>query len=112
MLISECGMSAHVPGFVALLTALAVLSAGCRSSVAAVEMRTSEGVQDSSVPGLRSSTAPAAVSSPADGDRGAERSSCPARCRCEVDGLLHRVDCSDRGLREVPGNLSVFTSYL
>lgn len=33
-------------------------------------------------------------------------------CRCSVDGLLHRVDCSDLGLRDPPGNLSVFTSYL
>uniref|UniRef100_A0A3B4ULW4 G-protein coupled receptors family 1 profile domain-containing protein n=1 Tax=Seriola dumerili TaxID=41447 RepID=A0A3B4ULW4_SERDU len=47
-----------------------------------------------------------------DGDRGAGRAGCPGRCRCEVDGLLHRVDCSDLGLREIPSNLSVFTSYL
>uniref|UniRef100_A0A3Q3J5Z6 G-protein coupled receptors family 1 profile domain-containing protein n=1 Tax=Monopterus albus TaxID=43700 RepID=A0A3Q3J5Z6_MONAL len=41
-----------------------------------------------------------------------QRAGCPGRCRCEVDGLLHRVDCSDLGLREIPANLSVFTSYL
>ncbi|XP_072310002.1 leucine-rich repeat-containing G-protein coupled receptor 5-like [Eucyclogobius newberryi] len=39
-------------------------------------------------------------------------SGCPGRCRCEVDGLLHRVDCSDLGLQETPSNISVFTSYL
>ncbi|XP_028305975.1 myelin regulatory factor-like protein isoform X2 [Gouania willdenowi] len=32
--------------------------------------------------------------------------------RCEVDRRQQRVDCSDRGLVHVPGNLSVFTSYL
>ncbi|CAL8324040.1 unnamed protein product [Lota lota] len=38
--------------------------------------------------------------------------SCPGRCQCEMDGLLHRLDCSDLGLSDVPANLSVFTSYL
>ncbi|XP_073336560.1 LOW QUALITY PROTEIN: leucine-rich repeat-containing G-protein coupled receptor 5-like [Pagrus major] len=75
-----------MPGCVAVLAALAVLSAGLRSSVAAVER-----------------TAAAGNSS--------EERDGPG-CRCEVDGLLHRVDCSDLGLREVPSNLSVFTSYL
>uniref|UniRef100_A0A3B5MC48 LRRNT domain-containing protein n=1 Tax=Xiphophorus couchianus TaxID=32473 RepID=A0A3B5MC48_9TELE len=42
----------------------------------------------------------------------AGHATCPGRCRCEGDGLLHRVDCSDLGLREIPSNLSVFTSYL
>uniref|UniRef100_A0A665TN45 Leucine rich repeat containing G protein-coupled receptor 5 n=1 Tax=Echeneis naucrates TaxID=173247 RepID=A0A665TN45_ECHNA len=65
-----------MPGFVALVAALAALSAGWRSSVGGLD------------------------------------GGCPGRCRCEVDGLLHRVDCSDSGLRDVPGNLSVFTSYL
>ncbi|XP_041612254.1 leucine-rich repeat-containing G-protein coupled receptor 5 [Vulpes lagopus] len=38
---------------------------------------------------------------------------CPARCQCEPDGrTLLRADCSDRGLSELPSNLSVFTSYL
>uniref|UniRef100_A0A8D2MSZ0 Leucine rich repeat containing G protein-coupled receptor 5 n=1 Tax=Zonotrichia albicollis TaxID=44394 RepID=A0A8D2MSZ0_ZONAL len=37
---------------------------------------------------------------------------CPAPCRCELDGVLLRADCSDRGLTAVPANLSVFTSYL
>ncbi|KAG8439682.1 hypothetical protein GDO86_005746 [Hymenochirus boettgeri] len=37
---------------------------------------------------------------------------CPAPCQCERDGLLVRVDCTDRGLTGLPGNLSVFTSYL
>lgn len=50
------------------------------------------------------SAAPAGDTS---GDRG-----CPGRCRCEADGQLQRVDCSDLNLREVPANLSVFTSYL
>ncbi|XP_056281413.1 leucine-rich repeat-containing G-protein coupled receptor 5-like [Pseudoliparis swirei] len=77
-----------MPGSAALLAALALLSAGFRSSA---------------TPGAESS---------GDRDRAAGRVRCPGRCRCEVSGLLHRVDCSDRGLREVPGNLSVFTSYL
>ncbi|TNN51993.1 Leucine-rich repeat-containing G-protein coupled receptor 5A [Liparis tanakae] len=77
-----------MPGSAALLAALALLSAGFRSSAAA---------------GAESS---------GDRDRAAGSARCPGRCRCEVSGLLHRVDCSDRGLREVPGNLSVFTSYL
>uniref|UniRef100_A0A8C2ZQA3 G-protein coupled receptors family 1 profile domain-containing protein n=1 Tax=Cyclopterus lumpus TaxID=8103 RepID=A0A8C2ZQA3_CYCLU len=77
-----------MPGFVALLAAFTLLSAGLRSSAAA------------------------GVESSGDGDRGAGRAGCPGRCRCAVDGLLHRVDCSDLGLREVPQNLSVFTSYL
>ncbi|XP_054595891.2 leucine-rich repeat-containing G-protein coupled receptor 5 [Nothobranchius furzeri] len=51
-------------------------------------------------------------SSEASGETQAGRTTCPDRCRCEEDGLLHRVDCSDLGLRTVPGNLSVFTSYL
>ncbi|NXC81622.1 LGR5 protein, partial [Cercotrichas coryphoeus] len=37
---------------------------------------------------------------------------CPAPCRCELDGVLLRADCSDRGLTAVPADLSVFTSYL
>uniref|UniRef100_A0A673A603 Leucine rich repeat containing G protein-coupled receptor 5 n=1 Tax=Sphaeramia orbicularis TaxID=375764 RepID=A0A673A603_9TELE len=39
---------------------------------------------------------------------GAGRAGCPERCRCEVDGLLHRVDCSDQGLREIPIQLMPF----
>ncbi|XP_051249031.1 leucine-rich repeat-containing G-protein coupled receptor 5-like isoform X2 [Dicentrarchus labrax] len=93
-----------MPGFVALVAVFAVLSAGLRSSVAAVEMQSSVAVEER--------TAAAAVESSEDGDRGAGRAGCPGRCRCEVDGLLHRVDCSDLGLREIPSNLSVFTSYL
>lgn len=101
-----------MPGFVALLAAFAVLSAGFRSSVAAVEMRSS--VEESStVPAVqRTAAAVNSVESSGEGDRGAGRAGCPGRCRCEVDGLLHRVDCSDLGLREIPSNLSVFTSYL
>ncbi|KAM4748557.1 leucine-rich repeat-containing G-protein coupled receptor 5 [Rhinophrynus dorsalis] len=39
--------------------------------------------------------------------------SCPSLCQCEQDGMmLLRVDCSDRGLTALPGNISVFTSYL
>ncbi|XP_029453040.1 leucine-rich repeat-containing G-protein coupled receptor 5 [Rhinatrema bivittatum] len=43
---------------------------------------------------------------------GRPRRGCPAACRCEDEGLLLRVDCSDLGLAELPRNLSVFTSYL
>lgn len=39
-------------------------------------------------------------------------SDCPDRCQCEVDGLLHRVDCSDLGLQSIPSNISLFASYL
>ncbi|XP_053572759.1 leucine-rich repeat-containing G-protein coupled receptor 5 [Bombina bombina] len=38
--------------------------------------------------------------------------SCPVPCHCEQDGMLLKVDCSDRGLSALPGNLSIFTSYL
>ncbi|XP_056131698.1 leucine-rich repeat-containing G-protein coupled receptor 5-like [Lampris incognitus] len=48
----------------------------------------------------------------AGGERAAGRPGCPARCRCEEDGVLHRVDCADLGLSEVPARLSVFTAYL
>ncbi|XP_038161126.1 leucine-rich repeat-containing G-protein coupled receptor 5-like [Cyprinodon tularosa] len=72
-------------GLGALLAAFAVLLAGSRSSEAGVR-RQSEAVNGSTT--------------------------CPDRCRCEGDGLLHRADCSDLGLREIPSNLSVFTSYL
>ncbi|AWO98285.1 putative leucine-rich repeat-containing G-protein coupled receptor 5 [Scophthalmus maximus] len=85
-----------MPRCVALLAALALLSSGFRSSAAGGEMPGSVAVKGSS----------------GDGDRGAGRAGCPGRCRCEVDGLLHRVDCSDLGLRDMPSNLSVFTSYL
>lgn len=102
-----------MPGFVVLLAVFALLSAGLRSSVAAVEM------QSSAVPAVErtaaaagNSSAVARVESTGDGDRGAEWAGCPGRCRCDVDGLLHRVDCSDLGLREMPSNLSVFTSFL
>ncbi|XP_068995537.1 leucine-rich repeat-containing G-protein coupled receptor 5-like isoform X1 [Embiotoca jacksoni] len=91
-----------MPGFAALLAALAVLSAGSRSYAAA---------EGSSVAGAKSPPV-VRLGSSGDGDPAAGRTSCPGRCRCEVDGLLHRVDCSDLGLREVPSNLSVFTSYL
>ncbi|KAJ7329821.1 hypothetical protein JRQ81_015995 [Phrynocephalus forsythii] len=46
------------------------------------------------------------------GPLGRRPRSCPAACHCEPDGMLWRVDCSDLGLRGVPANLSVFTSYL
>eukprot|EP00064_Thunnus_orientalis_P021235 superscaffoldBa00006318_g21392 len=115
-----------MPGFVTLLAAFAVLSVGLRSSVAGAEMQNSVAVKESSVTGVKSSAVPAVeraaagmnssaaarVETSGDGDRGAGRTGCPSRCRCEVDGLLHRVDCSDQGLREIPSNLSVFTSYL
>ncbi|XP_076578835.1 leucine-rich repeat-containing G-protein coupled receptor 5-like [Chaetodon auriga] len=109
-----------MPGFVAFLPVFAVLSAALRSSTAAVEMQTSVAVQESTaVPAVERTAAAAASSfavagaeSSEDGDGGAGRAGCPGRCWCEVDGLLHRVDCSDLGLREIPSNLSVFTSYL
>uniref|UniRef100_A0A3Q2DDM8 Leucine rich repeat containing G protein-coupled receptor 5 n=1 Tax=Cyprinodon variegatus TaxID=28743 RepID=A0A3Q2DDM8_CYPVA len=62
-------------GLGALLAAFAVLLAGSRSSEAGVR-RQSEAVNGSTT--------------------------CPDRCRCEGDGLLHRADCSDLGLREIP----------
>ncbi|KAJ3612114.1 hypothetical protein NHX12_020391 [Muraenolepis orangiensis] len=43
---------------------------------------------------------------------GAGTPGCPGLCQCEVQGLLHRLDCSDLGLSEIPANLSGFTSYL
>lgn len=75
----------------ALLTVFAVLSVGPSSSGAPGEQRGTADGTLSSEPG---------------------RTTCPDRCRCEEDGLRHRTDCSDRGLREVPNNLSVFTSFL
>ncbi|XP_037317824.2 leucine-rich repeat-containing G-protein coupled receptor 5-like [Pungitius pungitius] len=75
-----------MPRLAALLAAFALLSAGSGS------------------PG----TAQRGAGSPGTGARGAG----PAGCRGAADGPLLRVDCSDRGLREVPSNLSVFTSYL
>ncbi|XP_041833471.1 leucine-rich repeat-containing G-protein coupled receptor 5-like isoform X2 [Melanotaenia boesemani] len=105
-------------GFVAVLAAFAVLSAGLRSSAAGVEMHNYLAASESSIAGLQraaaavNSSALVRAESSADGDRAAGRTTCPSRCRCEVDGLLHRVDCSDLGLREIPSNLSVFTSYL
>ncbi|XP_059181930.1 leucine-rich repeat-containing G-protein coupled receptor 5A-like [Centropristis striata] len=94
-----------MPGFVALLAALAALSAGWRSSGSSGELQSSVAVEEQRAAGLKGS-------GDRDPDRGAGRPGCPGRCRCEVDGLLHRVDCSDQGLRGAPGNLSVFTSYL
>ncbi|XP_035003340.2 leucine-rich repeat-containing G-protein coupled receptor 5-like [Hippoglossus stenolepis] len=100
-----------MPGTVALISAFALLSAGLRSSVFGVGMLGSVAAEESPTAGA-SSTAVAGAWSSGDGDRGAGRAGCPGRCRCEVDGLLHRVDCSDLGLREIPSNLSVFTSFL
>lgn len=77
-------------GFHALLAALVLLPAGLRGSGAGVE-------------------APRGADGPADA---AGRATCPGRCRCELDGLLLRADCSDLELRAVPSDLSVFTSYL
>uniref|UniRef100_A0A3B4AUN7 G-protein coupled receptors family 1 profile domain-containing protein n=1 Tax=Periophthalmus magnuspinnatus TaxID=409849 RepID=A0A3B4AUN7_9GOBI len=54
----------------------------------------------------------AAESSRVSGTSGPGLRGCPGRCRCEVDGLLHRVDCSDLGLQRTPSNINVFTSYL
>uniref|UniRef100_A0A4W6D0U0 Leucine rich repeat containing G protein-coupled receptor 5 n=1 Tax=Lates calcarifer TaxID=8187 RepID=A0A4W6D0U0_LATCA len=75
--------------------------AGVKSSAAPAVERTAAGVNTTTVARVESS-----------GDGGAGRAGCPGHCRCEVEGLLHRVDCSDLGLREIPSNLSVFTSYL
>ena len=82
--------------FVALLAALALLSAGLGSAVSREQ----------------SSGAPRGRRGPGAADSAAGPGGCPGRCRCEPDGPLVRVDCSDRGLREVPNNLSVFTSFL
>ncbi|XP_067346856.1 leucine-rich repeat-containing G-protein coupled receptor 5-like isoform X4 [Channa argus] len=98
-----------MPGFVAVLAAFAVLSAGLSS--VAVEEGSIAGVKSSAVPALNHS-AVAHVGTSADGDKRTGQAGCPGRCRCEVDGLLHRVDCSDLGLLEIPSNLSIFTSYL
>ncbi|OCT88925.1 hypothetical protein XELAEV_18017557mg [Xenopus laevis] len=43
---------------------------------------------------------------------GKQHRSCPTPCECEQDGMLVRVDCSDRGLTGLPRNISIFTSYL
>lgn len=43
---------------------------------------------------------------------GKRQRSCPSACHCEPDGMHLKADCSDLGLRAVPANLSVFTSYL
>ncbi|XP_078129664.1 leucine-rich repeat-containing G-protein coupled receptor 5-like isoform X2 [Sander vitreus] len=107
-----------MPGFVALLAVFAALSGGSRSSVTAVEMQSSVDGEEGTTPAAAAaaaevnSSAVARVESSGDGDRRAGQAGCHGRCRCEVDGPLHRVDCSDLGLREVPSNLSVFTSYL
>ncbi|XP_053720052.1 leucine-rich repeat-containing G-protein coupled receptor 5-like [Synchiropus splendidus] len=99
----------HMQGFGTLLAALLLLSAGHSTSAALLEMQ--QVAEEAGSPSeLHSSALPRTVSSP--GDAGAGLSSCPDRCRCELDGQLHRVDCSDLGLREIPSNLSVFTSYL
>ncbi|XP_026183219.1 leucine-rich repeat-containing G-protein coupled receptor 5-like [Mastacembelus armatus] len=108
-----------MPGSVALLAMFAVLSVGVRSPLTGVQMQTSAaGVNSSAVPAVErtaagvNSSAVVGVGSSGDGGSGAGHAGCPGRCRCEVDGLLHWVDCSDLGLREIPSNLSVFTSYL
>uniref|UniRef100_A0A6I8SCC9 Leucine-rich repeat-containing G-protein-coupled receptor 5 n=1 Tax=Xenopus tropicalis TaxID=8364 RepID=A0A6I8SCC9_XENTR len=43
---------------------------------------------------------------------GKQQRSCPTPCECEQEGMLVRVDCSDRALTSLPRNLSIFTSYL
>lgn len=122
---AETFTAADMPGFGVLLAALALLSTGRRSSAAGLEVQNPAAVERGSLAPVKSSAVPAVdrttagvkssvtdVGSTGDGNKGAERFGCPGRCRCEVDGLLHRVDCSDLGLREIPSNLSVFTSYL
>lgn len=107
-------------GFVALLATVAMCSAGLRSPVAAgEEMDKNASVEVSSLlAATESSSVPLTKSSSSrqesleDRDRRTGLSGCPDRCRCEVDGLLHRVDCSDLGLQEIPVNMSVFMSYL
>ncbi|XP_014841638.1 PREDICTED: leucine-rich repeat-containing G-protein coupled receptor 5 [Poecilia mexicana] len=88
-------------GFEALLTVLAVFSVGLWSSEAGVRMQKAAAAAGNSSGDSREESS-----------RAAGHATCPGRCRCEGDGLLHRVDCSDLGLREIPSNLSVFTSYL
>lgn len=107
-------------GVVALLATVAMCSAGLRSPVAAgEEMDKNASVEVSSLlAATESSSVPLTKSSSSrqesleDRDRRTGLSGCPDRCRCEVDGLLHRVDCSDLGLQEIPVNMSVFMSYL
>uniref|UniRef100_A0A3P9NFV8 Leucine rich repeat containing G protein-coupled receptor 5 n=1 Tax=Poecilia reticulata TaxID=8081 RepID=A0A3P9NFV8_POERE len=89
-------------GFGALLAVLAVLSVGLWSSEAGVRMQKAAAAAAGNSSG----------ESREESSRAAGHATCPGRCRCEGDGLLHRVDCSDLGLREIPSNLSVFTSYL
>lgn len=115
-----------MPGFVVLLAAFALLCTGRRRSAAGLEMQNPVAVERGSLVPVKSSAVSAVesttagekssavpdVGSSGDGNKGAGRVGCPGRCRCEVDGLLRRVDCSDLGLREIPSNLSVFTSYL
>lgn len=88
-------------GFGALLAVLAVLSGGLWSAEAGVWMQKAAAAAGNSSGDSREESS-----------RAAGHATCPGRCRCEGDGLLHRVDCSDLGLREIPRNLSVFTSYL
>ncbi|XP_044211834.1 leucine-rich repeat-containing G-protein coupled receptor 5-like isoform X1 [Thunnus albacares] len=45
-------------------------------------------------------------------EAGGSSRDCPPPCRCEGDGMLQRVDCVDVSLRDVPSNLSSFTSSL
>ncbi|XP_047245912.1 leucine-rich repeat-containing G-protein coupled receptor 5-like isoform X2 [Girardinichthys multiradiatus] len=94
-------------GFGALLAALAVLSAVLRSSEAGVRMQ-------NGAPGVQKAgeATNSSVVDREESSRAAGQTTCPDRCRCEGDGRLHRVDCSDLGLREIPSNMSVFTSYL
>ncbi|KAM9328421.1 leucine-rich repeat-containing G-protein coupled receptor 5-like [Pholidichthys leucotaenia] len=100
-----------MPASVTLLAAFALLALGFRSSVNGVETESSEPAVPRAAAAVNTTAVTRAESS-GDEDRGAGRTSCPDRCRCEMDGLLHRVDCSDLGLRDIPSNLGVFTSYL
>lgn len=90
-----------MPGFLILMSSFAALSAGWRSAADGGE--TLQGTESPGAGGAGAGAGAGGV---------AGRLGCTGRCRCEVDGHLYRVDCSDLGLLEAPRNLSVFTSYL
>lgn len=90
--------------FVVFLTTLAMCSARLKGPASSEKTGSNASVEVGALA--------AAESSGMSSTSGPGLSACPDRCRCEVDGLLHRVDCSDLGLQDIPSNISLFTSYL
>ncbi|XP_023422949.1 leucine-rich repeat-containing G-protein coupled receptor 6 isoform X1 [Cavia porcellus] len=43
---------------------------------------------------------------------GQGRTTCPAPCHCQEDGIMLSADCSELGLSTVPGDLDPLTAYL